>query len=442
MDAALTGSHIDSLRHEFTADPANRPLQNALASVALPDVAVNHDVANRIDRAVSNHLDNWKVTNQKRSGRCWMFAGMNLMRPSAAKKLNLKDFEFSQNYMLFFDKLERANYTLENVIDLAGADQDDRTFAHVLNAAAEDGGQWNMFVALVKKHGVVPKSAMPETHSSSNTSEMNRALRTALRDGAMRIRRQAAEGADGTALRKTKSEVVETVYRILCLHLGTPPTSFNWQWKDKDDEFHRDGTLTPQQFAERYVDLPLDEYVCLVHDPRHEFGRTYTVDRLGNVVDGPRVVYLNVDMDVIRDAAAKTIAGGEPVWFGCDVAPQMDRKRGLWDTNLFDTESLYHFKSSMDKADRLRYLETAMSHAMLFTGVNLEDGKPTAWRVENSWGDENGDDGYYTMTDSWFGEYVFEIAARRSHLPAELLSGLDAEPIVLPAWDPMGSLAR
>lgn len=441
MDAALTASQIAALRADFTANRANKAAQNALARTPLQDVALDHEVATGIDSSVSHHLDDWKVTNQKRSGRCWMFAGLNLLRPAAAKAMNLKDFEFSQAYTQFYDKLERANYTLENVIDLAGAEPDDRTLVHVLKSAAEDGGQWNMFVSLINKHGLVPKAAMPETHSSSNTSELNASLQTILRDGAVRLRDEAAAGADATALRKSKGEILETVHRVLCLHLGTPPQSFNWQWKDKDNDFHRDGVLTPREFADKYVKLPLDEYVCLVHDPRNEYGRTYTVDRLGNVVDGPPVVYLNVDVSVIRDLTAKSIQDGEPVWFGCDVAPQLHRKLGRWDAGLFDTESLYGFAPTMDKKQRLLHQHTAMSHAMLFTGVNLVDGEPTHWRVENSWGSDNGEDGYYTMNDSWFNEYVFEIAARRSQLPPELAAGLDTEPVVLPAWDPMGSLA-
>ena len=442
MDAALTGSHLDTLRSDFTGNRVHKAVQNALANTPLQDIALDHDVAVGIDRSVSHHLDDWRVTNQKRSGRCWLFAGLNLLRPSAAKAMNLKDFEFSQNYLLFYDKLERANYMLENVIDLAGTDLDDRTMVQVMRATAEDGGQWNMFVALIDKHGLVPKSVMPETHSSSHTAEMNKILRLVLSEGAMRLRDQHAAGADLDALRKIKSEVIESVYRVLCLHLGTPPTSFTWQWKDKDNAFHRDGELTPQEFASRYVTLPVDDYVCLVHDPRHEYGRTYTVDRLGNVVDAPGIVYLNVDIDVIRSAAVKAIEAGEPVWFGCDVSPQMHRKLGLWDAKLFDYDSLYDITTTMDKERRLRYHQTAMSHAMLFTGVNLVDGAPTAWRVENSWGEEGGDNGYYTMADSWFDEYVFEIAARKSTLPDEIVAGLDTEPIVLPAWDPMGSLAE
>jgi bleomycin hydrolase len=251
--------------------------------------------------------------------------------------------------------------------------------------------------------------------------------------------------ADGlAAARSEKAEVLRAVYRALCIHLGTPPERFDWQWTDKDKQFHRDGVLTPQEFAAKYVDLPLADYVCLVHDPRASspVGKTFTVEYLGNVLGGPQVVYLNVDMAVIKDIAARTIQGGEPVWFGCDVGKMMSNDYAFWDADLYDLSSVYDTAFDLDKAERLAYHETQMTHAMLFTGVDVLDGVTRRWRVENSWGGDRGKDGFYTMNDSWFDQYVFEIAARRSALPEELQQALDAKPIVLPAWDPMGALAR
>jgi bleomycin hydrolase len=230
----------------------------------------------------------------------------------------------------------------------------------------------------------------------------------------------------------------------LNIHLGTPPERFAWQWRDKNDVFHRTDDLTPRQFADECVDLPLDDYVCLVHDPRpaNPPGRTYTVQYLGNVVGGERVTYLNVDMSLMKAIAQRTLEAGEPVWFGCDVGKQMRRDLGLMDRDLYDLESLYDFSVEMDKAARLEYGETQMTHAMLFTGVDVLDGEPRRWRVENSWGAEPGQKGFFTMNDSWFDEYMFEIAARKDYLPVELQAALDLEPIVLPPWDPMGALAQ
>ncbi|MFJ9173507.1 aminopeptidase C [Streptomyces sp. NPDC102360] len=440
-DRSLTPAQLEAYEKEFAARPANRLMQNAVTQTTVDDIALDRRIVTAIDHSVSHHLDDWKVTNQKRSGRCWMFAGLNLLRVGAAEKLGVKDFEFSQNYVLWWDKFERANHFLESVIDTSDRDVDDRTVAHLLGDPISDGGQWNMFVALVAKHGLLPKSAMPETESSSATGPMNRALMSLLRQGARDLRAAAAEGVE--AQRARKAEVLGAVHRVLSIHLGTPPQTFLWQWRDKEQEFHRDGWMTPTEFAEAYVQIPLDEYVCLVHDPRASSpaGRTFTVEHLGNIVEAPPVVYLNADIDLLKRLTMEAVVAGEPVWFGCDVAQQMRADLGIWDAELFDYEAVYGAAFELDKADRLLHHETQMTHAMLFTGVDVVDGVPRRWRVENSWGEEKADKGFWTMNDSWFGEHVFEVAVRRSALPAELSAALDEPPIVLPAWDPMGALA-
>src|SRR6266581_9060143 len=443
MEEILGAGDLDLLRKDFAANPAYRLAQNAVTRVAIDDVAISRDVVNTSDHSLSVLLDDWKVTDQQRSGRCWLFAGLNLMRVGAMKKMGLKEFEFSQNFTMFWDKIERANYFLEAIIETADRDVDDRTVAHLLGAVADDGGQWNMFVAIVNKHGLVPKAYMPETQSSGDTGKMNSVLRSQLRQGAKAVR--AAFASDGIgAARQEKAEILKVIYRVLCIHLGTPPERFDWQWTDKDRHFHRDGVLTPQEFAATYVDLPMDDYVCLVHDPRPSspVGKTFTVQYLGNVLGAPPVTYLNVEMSLMKDIASTTLQGGEPVWFGCDVGKMMSNDYGLWDAGLFDLPSVYGTEFTLDKADRLIYHETQMTHAMLFTGVDILDGVTRKWRVENSWGTAKGKDGFYTMNDSWFDQYVFEIAARRGALPEDLRAALGTEPIVLPAWDPMGALAR
>jgi bleomycin hydrolase len=442
MNGTLAAADLELLRKDFSANPAYRLAQNAVTRVSVNDVAINREIVNNIDHSLSTHLDDWKVTNQERSGRCWLFAGLNLLRVGVMRKTGLKDFEFSQNYAMFWDKIERANYFLEAIIETADRDIDDRTVAFLLESVAGDGGQWNMFAAIVAKHGLVPKNFMPETQSSSNTARMNSVLRYLLRQGARSVRGAVAAGGLEAA-RTEKAEVLSAVYRLLCIHLGTPPERFDWQWTDKDKQFHRDGVLTPQEFAAKYIDLPLDDYVCLVHDPRPSspIGRTFTVEYLGNVLGGPPVTYLNVDMSLIKKIAAETLQGGEPVWFGCDVDQMMSSDYAVWDVGLYDLPAVYGTEFCLDKADRLAYHETLMTHAMLFTGVDVLDGRTRRWRVENSWGSDRGKDGFYTMHDSWFDEYVFEIAARRTSLPDDVLQALDATPIVLPAWDPMGALA-
>jgi len=441
----LDASRIDALRNEFDASAKWRLTQNAVSQVTIDDIALDRSVVTETDYSFSTWLDDWKVTNQKQSGRCWMFAALNLFRAGAMKTMNVKDFEFSQNWTLFWDKFERANYFLEAIIETGDRALEDRTVAFLLERPLDDGGQWNMCINIVKKHGLVPQTAMPETHSSSSTRRMNSILLTLLRAGARDLRRCIERGGSIDDARGIKDGILEHVWRVLCMHLGTPPKDFDWQWNDADRACHRKGRMTPLEFAETYVDLPLNDYVCLVNDARESspYGRTYTVEHLGNVVGGDRVTYLNIEIDLMKQLAIEALEGGEPVWFGCDVGQQFRRDLGLWDAKLFDFENVYDMPFDLSKGERLNHHETLMTHAMLFTGVDVVDGRPRRWRVENSWGEDKvGRKGFQVMNDSWFDEYMFEIAARRTSLPSELQEALKQEPIVLPPWDPMGALAR
>ncbi len=440
---ALDSSTLADFQQSYQANPSHRLMQNVVTQHDVNDVALNRTIVTEAVNSFSTVLDEWGVTNQARSGRCWMFAGLNLFRAETRNLLNVKEFEFSQSYVMFWDKMERANYVLEAVIETADRPVDDRVVAWLLSQPLGDGGQWDMFVSLVRKHGVVPKTVMPETESSGNSMRMNAGLNYQVRQGARNIRRIYADEGGTDAMREAKQQALGAIYRILSIHLGDPPASFDWQWKDKDGEFHRDGALTPMAFAEKYISTPMEEYVCLVHDPRkaNPPGRTYTVQYLGNVVDGTRIKYLNVDIELMKDITMRILQDGKPVWMGCDTGKQMHRDKGIWDADLFDYAGVYDAEYSMNKEDRLEYHQTAMTHAMLFTGVDVVDGKPRRWRVENSWDDKVGDRGFFLMNDSWFAEYMFEIAAPISYLPEELQKALDLEPIVLPPWDPMGSLA-
>ncbi len=440
----LTSKMSAQMKKDFESNPKYGMVQNAVTRVSVQEIATRRDVVAGMDHSFSIMLDDWKATNQKQSGRCWLFAGLNLLRAGAMKKMKIKDFEFSQNYVLFWDKLEKANYFLEAIIQTADRDADDRTVSFLVHAPIGDGGQWNMFGNLVKKHGLVPKAAMPETESSSSTNAMNGRLVAKLRQGARTIRNMHARGVGASKLHAEKEKVLSVIYRILSIHLGTPPERFDWQWRDKKKNFHRDRNMTPRAFAEKYVTIPIDEYVCIVHDPRKSspFNRTFTVEFLGNIVGGEIVKYLNVDVALMKKIAMRTLQDGEPVWFGCDTGKEMDRTLGVWDAELHDYESIYDTDFALDKAERLEYGATLMTHAMVFTGVDVVGGKPRRWRVENSWGDKPGDKGFFLMNDSWFNEHMFEIAARKKYLPEKLQKALDRKPIVLPAWDPMGSLAR
>ena len=399
MPGEITKKQIDKMRKEFESDSSARVAQNAVTSNNLSSVTLRRDLVQEIDFTFSTKLDEWKATNQKSSGRCWLFATLNLFRPGTMKKMNVKEFEFSQAHIHFWDKFERSNHFLEAIIETSGRPVDDRTIHFLLSDPIGDGGQWNMAMNLIRKHGLVPKSAYPESNSSSSTRWMNSILKDILRSSASEIREILDSGGSEKEARSHKDSRMEDIWRVLCIHLGTPPESFDWQWRDKDKEFHRRGKMTPQQFAEEFVDVDWEEYVCIVNDPRNEYYQTYTVDYLQNVAGGPPVVYLNVPSDEMKSITQEILEDGMPVWMGCDVGKQMDRKRGLWDANLFETNELYGVDYGMSKADRLRYGQTMMTHAMLFTGVDVYEGKPRRWRVENSWGDDSGQKGFYTMND-------------------------------------------
>ena len=443
MGKTVTDSQLKKYRAAFSADPSAKMAQNAVANNDLLEVTLDRELVQDIDFSFSTKLDSWKVTNQKASGRCWLFATLNLFRPGTMNKLNVKEFEFSQAHIHFWDKFERANHLFEAIIDTSERPVDDRTIGFLLGDPIGDGGQWNMATNLIRKHGLVPKTAYPETKSSSRTRWMNGILKDILRSGASEIREILDNGGTEKEARAHKESRLADVWRILCIHLGTPPEEFNWQWEDKDGEFHRRGMITPQEFAAEYVEMDWEDYVCIVNDPRNEYYQTYTVDYLQNVAGGPSVIYLNVPSNEMKAITQKLLEDGLPVWMGCDVGKQMHRQSGLWDAKLFDFGALYGAEFGMDKANRLRYSQTMMTHAMLFTGVDVVDGQPRRWRVENSWGEKkSGKKGYYTMNDSWYDEYMFEIAAPSKYLSDEMRAGLGTKPIVLPAWDPMGSLAR
>ncbi len=443
MSKGVTEAQIEEFRKSFDSDPSATIAQNAVSNADLSTLALRRDLVQNMDFSFSTKLDEWSATNQRRSGRCWLFATLNLFRVGAMKKMNVKNFEFSQAHIHFWDKLERANHFLEAILETSDRPVDDRTIHFLLSDPIGDGGQWNMAMNLIRKHGLVPMSAYPESHSSSSTRSMNTVLKDILRTTASEIRGILDDGGSKNEARKHKEERMKEIWRVLCIHLGTPPEKFDWQWRDKDNEFHRKGTMTPLEFVDEYVEVDWEEYICIVNDPRNEYYRTYTVDFLQNVAGGPPVVYLNVPSDEMKDITQRLLEDGIPVWMGCDVGKNMARKRGLWDADLYDLKGLYGIQFGMEKADRLRFGQTMMTHAMLFTGVDVVDGKPRRWRVENSWGSEDsGEKGFYTMNDNWYDEHMFEIAAPKDYLTDEMKSGLKGDPIVLPAWDPMGSLAR
>ena len=445
MNQQIKYEDVNRFSESFDSDPKNLLALNAVAKSGIGAVALSRETVNRTDHTFSNLIETAEATDQKKSGRCWLFAGLNSFRVAAMKKMNLEKFELSQSYLMFWDKLEKANYFLENIIETVNESLDGRLVMWLLAEPLSDGGQWDMFVNLIEKYGVVPKFAMPETESSSSSYAMNDLLIGKLREYAWLIREKHARGKSPDAIRQNKQEMLNEFYRMLCIHLGKPPAKFFWEWRDKDKKFQRHGDITPKEFFDKYVALDLDDMVCLINAPTKDkpFKKMYTVQYLGNIVGGHPVRYLNIDLKTLKNAAKQMIIDEQPVWFGCDVGPMMEKNLGVLDFEIYDYELVLGTKFELDKGGRLDYGHSKMTHAMVFTGVDVdESGKPIKWRVENSWGKENGDKGYLLMTDKWFDEYLYEVAVIKKYLSSELLEVLDTEPVVLPPWDPMGSLAR
>ena len=418
--------------------------RNAATQVGIEAASLNREKIQHTSTAVSHRLDDWKATSQKKSGRCWLFSSLNFLRSRARESLGVKNFEFSQSYVFFWDKFERANWFLTDIIATSGEPVDGRLVQFLLGDVLGDGGQWDMAVSVYMKYGLVPKEVMPESEASTNSRPMNARLRAVLHIGALRLREAIAAGASAEEVDTQHRKILADVWKILVVCLGEPPVRFNWQWRDDEGNFHRDGEITPHEFYERHVGVDLSEYICLVDDPRPENpkGSMETVEHLGNVVGGRPIRYLNAPVEEIKRIAAAQIAAGEAVWFGADVSQPYDRGLGFFVTGIHDYDGLFDVDFSSTKLERVRSGESAMDHAMLFTGVDLDEaGQPRAWRVENSWGDEPGDSGFFTMDDQWFTDNVFEVVVPKSALPEDLAAAVDSEPIVLPAWDPMGTLA-
>tara|TARA_Y100001970_G_scaffold266212_1_gene354595 strand:+ start:64 stop:1404 length:1341 start_codon:yes stop_codon:yes gene_type:complete len=446
MKDSISKTNISKFNKAFKDSSTCKISRNALTRSQINDIAMDWDAFRLTNHVYSDVIttEMQKVTNQKASGRCWGFAGLNLMRISLAEKYNLKDFEFSQNYFMFFDKLEKSNYFLENIIETLDESYDSRLMMHLLDSPVQDGGQWDMFVNLIEKYGVVPQSVMPESYQSSQSRMMNQFLTRKLREFAWTLREMNKKGATVLGLRKEKESMMSVIYSMLCVCLGNPPEKFDWQTRDKKKKFLRLTDLNPVDFYKKHTGVNLKDKVCLIHAPmsNKKMNELYTVSYLGNVVGGQIIKYANVEIDDVKKAAIKSIKNNEAVWFGCDVGKMFHRDLGLMDMDLYDYESLFDTEFLMDKATRLEYGDSMMTHAMLFTGVDMADGKSRKWRVENSWGEKGGSKGYYLMTDKWFDEYNYEIVVDKKYLPKRILDLFNRKPVSLDPWDPMGALAK
>ena len=445
--SSITPEDLADSRERFGAERVNAVAKNAVTASGI------RAAARRPEGVAANALGfDLEVTqgdrcNQERSGRCWMFASLNTMRYRVIKKYNLKTFELSQAYPLFWDKLEKSNWFLQNILDTLDEPLDGRLVSFLLADPIGDGGQWDMFRSLVKKYGVVPKEAMPETACSRNTRELDRYLTRYLRGAAKRLRQSHEAGVGTDDLLAMKKQMMDEVYHLLAVCLGEPPASFSVRLRDKDQKLALSGTFTPQEFFKTAVDMDVDAYVSLISAPTADkpFGHTYTVSRLGNVWEDHGVRYLNLPPAELKRVAIAQLKDDLPVWFGCDVAQSYLQDEGIMDTAALDVDALFGFpvEGCMDKAERLDYGESLMTHAMVLEGVRLDEkGEPTLWKVENSWGKDHGRDGFDTLSDAWFDEYVYQVVVDKKYLTEEERHTYETEePTVLAPWDPMGSLA-
>ena len=442
---SLEQDFTDKLYAAYEANPKFAAMENAISHNGLLTSLEKRSAAVENTPVFSLDLTKDKVSDQKASGRCWMFAALNTFRHKMIAGFQLEDFELSQAHTFFWDKYEKSNWFLEQVIATADQELTSRKVKFLLDTPQQDGGQWDMVVALFEKYGVVPKSVYPESISSSNSRELNQILNKLLRQDAQILRELRAEGAESSELQAKKEELLQEVFNFLAMNLGLPPRQFDFSYRDKDNNFHSESGLTPQVFFKKYVDLKLDDYVSIINAPTVDkpYGKSYTVEMLGNVVGSKPVRYLNVEMDRLKELAIAQMQAGETVWFGSDVGQSSNRKAGIMADGMYDFTSSMDIQLTQDKAGRLDYSESLMTHAMVLTGVDLdENGKAKKWKVENSWGEKVGNKGYFVASDAWMDEYTYQIVVRKEFLTAAELAAYEAEPLVLAPWDPMGALAK
>lgn len=464
-DEALTANQIEQLRDSFEMDGHTRAVYNALTGTNINSMVLNRDIVKEHNNHFSNVTKVKGISNQKSSGRCWLFATLNVMRPSVINDNDLGKFEFSQNYLTFWDKLEKANMFLQRIIDWRGRDMMDRELVFILKDPIPDGGYWENGRDLLARYGAVPSDIMPETNSSNSTKAMNKTLKHILRSDAAKLRRMDSNGKNVAKLQAAKEEMLADIYKILVVNLGEPPKEFVWRYEtkgkdskdedgdededeDADDEDDEDETTenkklvvtklyTPQSFFADFADVDLDEYVNIFNDTIHPYGKRYNIVLTRNFYDGNDIDYVNVDIETLKQIAMASLIDGTPLQFAADVSVDMERDKGIMADGVYDYESIYGISFDFSKADRAMFRNSTRNHGMLFVGVDVKDGKPLKWKVENSWGSDKGNSGYWSMYSNWFDMNVYNIVVKKKYVPAEVLKIYEQKPTTLPVWDPM-----
>lgn len=431
---------LTKLQGSYQYDAQDRALSNAIANNDIRKLVVNHDNATAFDAHFSHQVTSKAITDQKSSGRCWMFTGMNILRAKTIAKYNLPaDFQFSQCYTFFWDQLEKSNLFLQAILDHRTKPMTDKTVEWLFKNPIGDGGQFTGVANLIDKYGLVPQEVMPETFSSNNTSQMSDILSLKLREFGLELRKMSNnKGVTEEKLQARKTEMLETIYRILALNLGVPPAEFTWTMRNAKGEVVSTELYTPKSFCEKFVNEDFSKYYMIMNDPTREYHKVYEIEYDRHVYDGENWRYLNLPMEEIAQMAIASIKDSTMMYFSCDVGKFLDRSKGYLDIDNFDYGSLFGTTFKMTKQERVATFASGSSHAMTLCAVDLDaEGKPIKWMVENSWGSSYGHNGFLIMTDQWFNEYMFRLVVEEKYIPKKTLKLLEQEPIMLPSWDPM-----
>jgi len=439
---ALTPEVLNQLSNQGEATPAERALRNAIQAGSISKLTAVPNNPKARDTWFAVEVKNSGITNQESSGRCWLFTGTNVLRQRAMKNLKIENFMFSHVYTFFYDQLEKSNLFLQGIIDTRRQPIDSQQVQWLMQNPLSDGGTYTGVADLVTKYGLVPKDVMPETTIANSTSEFNSHLKRKLREIAINLREKSEAGATVKQLEAYKVAELKTVYRMLTMAYGEPVKEFTWAPKDKKGKLMGEPKrYTPLSFY-REVCAPEEDlnqdYVMLMNDPSRPYNKVYEIDMDRHMYDGHNWLYVNLDIDDLSPIAVASLRDGVPMYFSCDVGKQLDRQTGFLSMDNFDYGSLFGTTFGMNKRQRIQTRDSGSSHAMTLVAVDLDqEGKPTKWKVENSWGEKNGYQGHMIMTDEWFREYMFRVVVNRRYCPQQVLDLLRQKPTRLPAWDPM-----